>query len=84
MTRNNKDCTPKSVGMFRVRNRVFQTRFSALPAGVVPGLRKVVKIGPKHFSTGLTENDMNITTNYMSIFGVQTESSGPGFPVYLL
>jgi len=68
LTRNEKNCTPKSFGMIRVQNRVFRARFSTSPAAVVPAPRKVVKIWLKHFSTVLTENDMNITTNYVGMF----------------
>jgi len=70
-------------GMFRVQNRVFRARFSTLPAAVVPGPGKVFHIRPKHFSTVLTENVVNITTNYVGMFRVQTESSGTGFQLYL-
>jgi len=84
LRRNDKNSTPKSVGMFRVQNRVLRAQFSTLPAAVVPGLGKVVKIRLKQFSTVLTENDMNITTNYVGMFRVQTESSGTDFPLYLL
>jgi len=57
--------------MFRVHNLVFWVRFSTLPGPVVPGHGKVVKIRLKHFSTILIENDMNCTTNYVSMFRVQ-------------
>jgi len=57
--------------MFRVQNRVIRTRFSTLPAPVVPGPGKVVKIRPKHFSTILTENNKNCATNYVVMFRVQ-------------
>jgi len=40
--RNDKNCTPKRVSMFRVQNRVFRARFLTLPAAVVPGPGKVV------------------------------------------
>ena len=84
LTRNDKNCTSKSVSMFRVRNRVFRARFLTLPTVVVPGPEKGVKIRPKYFSPVLTKNDMNITTNYVGMFRVQTESSGPDFSLYLL
>ena len=71
LMRNDKNCTPKSVGMFRMQNRVFQAQFSTFPAAVVPGPGKLVKIQPKYFSTVLTENDMNCTTNYVGMFRVQ-------------
>ena len=35
LTRNDKNCTSKSVGMFRVQNWVFRTRFSTWPTTVV-------------------------------------------------
>jgi len=38
---------------------------------VVPVPGKVVKIRPKHFSTVLTGNDKNNTTNYVGMFRVQ-------------
>jgi len=56
--------------MFHVQNPVFRARFSTLPATVVPGHGKVVKIRPKHFSTVLIKNDMNCTTNYVGMFRV--------------
>jgi len=84
LMRNDKNCTPKSVGMFPERNRVFWAQFSTLQAVVVPGPGKVVKTRLKQFSTVLTENDMNITTNYVGMFRVQTESYGTDFPLYLL
>jgi len=68
LTRNDKNCTPKSVGMFWVQNRVFRAQFSTFPATVVPGPAKVAKIRPKHFSTLLIENDIHYTTNYVGMF----------------
>ena len=59
-------------------------QFSTLPAAVKPRPRKVVKIRPKFFSTVLSKKHMNCTTNYVGMFRVQTESSRPGFPLYLL
>jgi len=45
----------KSVGMFRVQNRVIRTQFSTFPAPVVPRPGKiVVKTWPNYFSTLLT------------------------------
>jgi len=64
---NDKNCVQKSVGMFQVQNRVIRARFSTLPASVVPGPQKLVKIWPKHFSIVLTGNDKNFPTNYEGI-----------------
>jgi len=60
---NDKNCTQNSVGMFRVENRIHRARFSNLPTPVVLAPGKVSKIQLKHFSTVLTGNDKNWTTN---------------------
>jgi len=71
LTWNDKNCTPKSVGMFRVQNRVIWARFSTLPAPVVLELEKVVKIWPKHFSTVLIGTDTNCAPNNVGMFEMQ-------------
>ena len=68
---NDKNCPLQSVGMFQALNRVFQTRFSALLAPVVPGVGKFVKIRRKHFSAVLIRNDKNCFLNNVGIFQVQ-------------
>jgi len=65
--------------MFRMQNRVSRARFSTFPTVVVPGPGKVVKIPSKHFSTVLSENDMNCTTNYWVCFGCKLSHPGPVF-----
>jgi len=63
LTGNDKNNTTNCVGMFRVHNRVILARFSTLPAPMVLGPEKVVKIRPKHFSVVLKANDKKCTSN---------------------
>jgi len=65
---NDKNCIPKSVGMFRVPNIVILTRFSTLVAPVVLGPWKVVKIWSKHFLAILVGNDKNCTPKSVGMF----------------
>jgi len=68
---HDKNCIIKSVGMFRVQNRVIRAWFSTSPAPVVCGPEKVIKSRPKHFSSILTGNDKNCTPNSVTVFRVQ-------------
>jgi len=79
LTGNDTNCTPNSVDMFRLQNRVIHARFSTLPAPVKLGPGKVVKIRPKPFSLTLTENDKNWTTKCVGMFWMQNRVIGSGF-----
>jgi len=70
--------------MFRALKRVVRARFSSLPAPVVPGLGKVVKILPKHFSTILPKTITIAPQTMWVCFRSKTKSPGPGFQLYLL
>ena len=67
---NDRNCVSNSVGKFWVQNQVKRVPFLTLPTPLVMRPEKVVKIQPKHFSTVLTGNDKNCTTNYVSMFRV--------------
>jgi len=68
---NDNNCTRKSVGMFRALNHFAPGPIFNFACSCVPGLGKVVKIRSKHFSTILTKNNNNCTTNYIGMFRVQ-------------
>jgi len=68
---NEKNCTTKSMGMFRALNRFLRARFSTLHASVVLGLDNVVKIRPKDFSAILIGNDKKCVPNNVCMFWVQ-------------
>jgi len=73
LTGNDKSCTTNCVSMFRVPNVVIWTPFSTLVAPVVPGLEKVVKIGPKHFSVIPMGRDKNCVPNSVGNIRVQNQ-----------
>jgi len=79
---NEKNCTPKSVGMFRALIRFIRARFSTLHAPVVPGLEKVVNIRPKHFSAVLIGNDKKCVPNNVGMFWLQNRVIRAGFSVF--
>jgi len=60
---SDKNCTSKSVSMFRPLNRVIWDRFSTLPATVDRGPENVVKIRAKHFSVVPMGKDKNCIPN---------------------
>jgi len=62
LTGNDKNCTPNSMRMFRVQNRVICSRCKTFPALVVFGSEKAVKIWGKYFLAVLTEKDKNCKT----------------------
>jgi len=68
---NDKNCTLNCVGIFRVQNQVIRARFSILPALMVFGLGKVIKIRLKQFSSVLRGNDKNCTLNRVGMFQLQ-------------
>jgi len=61
--RNDKKCIPNSVGMFRVSKQSQPGPIFNFANYGGARARKIVKIRPKHFSTVLTGNDRNWTTN---------------------
>ena len=83
MTRNDNNCTPNSLDMFRVQNRAIRTRFPTLPTPVVFEPEKVVKIWLKYFSVVLTENDNNCRPNNAHMFRVQNWAIGAWFSTLL-
>ena len=70
LARKDKNCTPKSVGMFQALNRVICSPFLTFPTSVVLRPEKVVKIRLKHFSTFLMGNYKNCTANCEGMFWV--------------
>jgi len=68
---NDRNCVSNSVGKFWVQNQVKRVPFLTLPTPLVMRPEKVVKIQPKHFSTVLTGNDKNCTTNCEYVSGAK-------------
>jgi len=57
LMRNDKNCTPKSVSLFRALNRLICVPFSTFHCPIVPGPEKVVKISPRPLLSVRIEND---------------------------
>jgi len=68
---NDKNWTPKSVGMFRAQNRVIYASFSTFPPSMVPGPEKVINIWSRHFLAIRIGNDKKCVPSNVGIFQVE-------------
>jgi len=72
----------KSVGIFRVENRVIQARFSTFPPSVVPRPEKVVKTWLNIFQSYGRETIETRPQTVWTCFGCETQSSGRDFQLW--
>ena len=79
LMKNDKNCTPRSVGMFRALRRVIWALFSTFPAPVVPGPKKSSKLDQNSSQQHWRQTITTAPQKLWVCFGWNTGSFEPGY-----